>query len=170
VLETAQTALTGADIYYWFVDGFGDAARLERSHFSSIDSPVMRAVISLVVQGYFCYRIWVLNKRSSWICWTIAVVCIPDPPRILPAPDVFLNTECGDSSSRRDVDRHHSQSYTHSYRTILSYTAFSRSCLGSMWFPRQLYMYAHSFRSKWPYHLIHCLDSYGRYRVPWRTF
>ncbi|KAH9048681.1 hypothetical protein EDB83DRAFT_1433123 [Lactarius deliciosus] len=76
VLETVQTALTGADIYYWFVDGFGDVERLAHSHFSSIDSPVMRAVISLIVQGYFCYRIWVLNKRSSWICWLIAVSAV----------------------------------------------------------------------------------------------
>ncbi|KAH9166915.1 hypothetical protein EDB89DRAFT_1810293, partial [Lactarius sanguifluus] len=57
VLETAQTALTGADIYYWFVDGFGDAERLAHSHFSPIDSPIMTAVISLIVQGYFCFRI-----------------------------------------------------------------------------------------------------------------
>ncbi|KAH8984017.1 hypothetical protein EDB92DRAFT_1951079 [Lactarius akahatsu] len=76
VLETVQTALTGADIYYWFVDGFGNVERLARSHFSSIDSPVMRAVISLIVQGYFCYRIWVLNKRSSWICWVIAASAV----------------------------------------------------------------------------------------------
>ncbi|KAH8998242.1 hypothetical protein EDB86DRAFT_3149034 [Lactarius hatsudake] len=76
VLETVQTALTGADMYYWFVDGFGDVGRLVHSHFSSIDSPVMRAVISLIVQGYFCYRIWVLNKRSSWICWVIAVSAV----------------------------------------------------------------------------------------------
>ncbi|KAH9170410.1 hypothetical protein EDB89DRAFT_1302700 [Lactarius sanguifluus] len=63
-------------MYYWFIDGFGDVERLADPHFSSIDSPVMRAVISLIVQGYFCYRIWVLNKRSSWICWVIAVCAV----------------------------------------------------------------------------------------------
>ncbi|KAI9451312.1 hypothetical protein BJY52DRAFT_120707 [Lactarius psammicola] len=36
----------------------------------------MTTVISLVVQGYFCYRIWVLNKRSSWICYIIAVSAV----------------------------------------------------------------------------------------------
>ncbi|KAI9449488.1 hypothetical protein BJY52DRAFT_1176330 [Lactarius psammicola] len=76
VLETVQTALTGADIYYWFVDGFGDTARLAHSHFSPVDSPIMTAVISFTVQGYFCYRIWTLNRRLSWICWIIAVASV----------------------------------------------------------------------------------------------
>ncbi|KAI9451309.1 hypothetical protein BJY52DRAFT_120522 [Lactarius psammicola] len=73
VLETIQTALTGADVYYWFVAGFGDVERLGNSHFAPIDVPIMTAVTSLIVQGYFCYRIWALNSWSSWICWIIAV-------------------------------------------------------------------------------------------------
>ena len=126
--------------------------RLGNSHFAPIDTAIMTGVISLIVQGYFCYRIWILMNRrlSSWICWIIVIVCIPDSPRIFQTPDVFLNSGCGDSGSRRDVDEHHSQYCTHLYRSLLSYTAFSRSGLRSMWFPRQLYMYAYSFRSKWP--------------------
>jgi hypothetical protein len=27
-LESAQTVLSGADLYYWFVEGFGDDVRL----------------------------------------------------------------------------------------------------------------------------------------------
>ncbi|KAH9038282.1 hypothetical protein EDB84DRAFT_1097363 [Lactarius hengduanensis] len=73
VLETVQTALTGADIYYWFVTGFGNVERLGNSHFTPVDAPIMSAVSSLTVQGYFCYRIWMLMNRRSWICWIIAV-------------------------------------------------------------------------------------------------
>ncbi|KAH9009655.1 hypothetical protein EDB84DRAFT_1170099 [Lactarius hengduanensis] len=74
VLETIQTALTGADIYYWFVAGFGNVERLGDPHFAPIDISFITGIISLVVQGYFCRRIWVLNTwRSSWICWVIAV-------------------------------------------------------------------------------------------------
>ncbi|KAH9048678.1 hypothetical protein EDB83DRAFT_2522958 [Lactarius deliciosus] len=76
LLDTTQTALTGADIYYWFVDGFGDVERLKRSHFSPIDSPITTTVISFIVQGYFCYRIWLLNKRSLWICLIIAISAV----------------------------------------------------------------------------------------------
>lgn len=74
LLETVQTALTGADVYYWFIDGFGDVERLKDSHFAPIDIPIFHAIISLVVQEYFCYRIWMLNKRSSWLCIIIAIV------------------------------------------------------------------------------------------------
>ncbi|KAN0136872.1 hypothetical protein V8E53_005313 [Lactarius tabidus] len=70
LLETAQTALTGADIYYWFVAGFGDVDRLRKSHYGPIDAPIITGVISLIVQEYFCYRIWVLNRGSSYICKT----------------------------------------------------------------------------------------------------
>lgn len=76
LLETAQTALTGADVYYWFMAGFGNLERLNDSNFSAIDSPTIDAFISLIVQGFFCYRIWTLNKRALWICLLIAVLSI----------------------------------------------------------------------------------------------
>ncbi|KAI9445942.1 hypothetical protein H4582DRAFT_2093716 [Lactarius indigo] len=75
LLETAQTALNGADVYYWFIAGFGDVERLGNSHFAPIDIPIITVVIALVVQAYFCYRIWVLTRRS-WICWVIAVCTV----------------------------------------------------------------------------------------------
>ncbi|KAI9445948.1 hypothetical protein H4582DRAFT_1902246 [Lactarius indigo] len=74
VVETVQTALTGSDVYYWFVTGFGNVERLGDPHFGPIDISVITGIISLVVQGYFCYRIWVLSRwRSLWICWIIAI-------------------------------------------------------------------------------------------------
>jgi len=76
LLETAQTALTGADVYYWFMAGFGNLERLNDSNFSAIDSPTIDAFISLIVQGFYCYRIWTLNKRALWICLLIAVLSI----------------------------------------------------------------------------------------------
>ncbi|KAF8470498.1 hypothetical protein DFH94DRAFT_637689, partial [Russula ochroleuca] len=75
VLETVQTALTGADLYYWFAAGFDDIDRLRNhNNFSAIDSPTMDAPISLIVQGFYCYRIWTLNKRLWWLCSVIAIV------------------------------------------------------------------------------------------------
>ncbi|KAN0128018.1 hypothetical protein V8E53_014195, partial [Lactarius tabidus] len=68
LLETVQTVLTGSDIYYWFIAGFGNVEHLAHSHFAPVDIALMTGIISFIVQGYFCYRIWVLNnKRSSWI-------------------------------------------------------------------------------------------------------
>jgi hypothetical protein len=74
LLETVQTALTGADVYYWFMAGFGDLARLKNSHFSPIDSPTVDAITSFIVQGFYCYRIWTLHKQSWWLSLIIAIV------------------------------------------------------------------------------------------------
>jgi hypothetical protein len=75
-METVQTALTGADVYFWFMAGFGDLERLKKSNFSPIDSPTIDAVISLIIQGFFAYRIWTLNKRALWLSLLIIVVRI----------------------------------------------------------------------------------------------
>ncbi|KAH9954673.1 hypothetical protein BC827DRAFT_1143235, partial [Russula dissimulans] len=86
LIEMTQTILSGADIYYWFIDGFGNFDQLRQSHYSPIDLPIMHAVISFIVQQYFCYRIWVLtrarDRRSSWLCIVIAVVRV----RVSPFP------------------------------------------------------------------------------------
>jgi len=72
VMETVQTALTGADIYYWFVEGFGDMGRLMESHFTPIDLAIIHVIVVPVIKGYFCFRIWTLNKRSLTLCMVIA--------------------------------------------------------------------------------------------------
>jgi hypothetical protein len=74
LLETVQTALTGADIYHWFVIGYGNVKVLVDNQFSPIDGQIMSAPISLIVQGYYCYRIWTLQKRWWPLCLIIAVV------------------------------------------------------------------------------------------------
>jgi hypothetical protein len=76
LIETVQTALTGGDVYYWFIAGFGDMERLKNSRFSPIDTPTIDAFISLIVQGFFCYRIWTLNKRMLWLCVIIAILSV----------------------------------------------------------------------------------------------
>ncbi|KAI0253504.1 hypothetical protein BJV78DRAFT_181488 [Lactifluus subvellereus] len=76
LLETAQTTLTGADVYYWFMAGFGDLKSIENLRFFHIDIPILGAIISLIVQEFFCYRIWVLNKRLLWFCVVVAVLSV----------------------------------------------------------------------------------------------
>jgi hypothetical protein len=76
LVETVQTALTGADAHYWFIQGFGNVEKLKDSHYAPIDIPIIDSIISLVVQEYFCYRIWTLNRRWSWFCAATAIVRI----------------------------------------------------------------------------------------------
>jgi hypothetical protein len=79
LLETLQTALSGADLYHWFVSGFGNMDRLNSPHASAFDVPIIASVVSLTVQFFFVFRIWVLsNKSSRPLCVIICVVSILD--------------------------------------------------------------------------------------------
>jgi hypothetical protein len=64
----------GEYAHYWFIKGFGNVEQLKDSHYAPIDIPIIDSIISLVVQEYFCYRIWTLNKRLLWPCVAIAIV------------------------------------------------------------------------------------------------
>jgi hypothetical protein len=74
ILETLQTALSGADLYHWFVTGFGNFEHLTTPYASAFDVPIMGSVVSLSVQFFFAYRIWVLGKKESW--WLCALICL----------------------------------------------------------------------------------------------
>ena len=82
MVETTQTALSGANVYYWFISGFGDFERLTNSHYAPIAIPIITGIISFIVQMYFCHRIWTLT-RNVWLCTAIIVVCVSDPPRVV---------------------------------------------------------------------------------------
>ncbi|KAI0252230.1 hypothetical protein BJV78DRAFT_1124933, partial [Lactifluus subvellereus] len=74
-LETLQTALTGADLYYWFASGFGDMDHLVDPYASAFDVPIIGSIVSLTVQFFFAYRVWILSeKKSGWLCMVICVV------------------------------------------------------------------------------------------------
>ena len=57
--ETTQTALTAADICYWFIARFGELDSLQNTRFSPV---IMDGLSSLIIQLFFCYRFWILNK------------------------------------------------------------------------------------------------------------
>ncbi|KAH8995386.1 hypothetical protein EDB92DRAFT_1943366 [Lactarius akahatsu] len=76
LIETLQTALTGADLYYWLVSGFGNLERLTSPHLSGFDVPIIGSIVSLAVQFFFVYRIWVLSGRSSWFLIVCVIICL----------------------------------------------------------------------------------------------
>ncbi|KAH9068059.1 hypothetical protein EDB83DRAFT_2519175 [Lactarius deliciosus] len=71
LVETAQTALTGADLYDWFAPGFFDMG----FHQTDFDVPIIGSIVSLIVQLFFVYRIWLLSERSSWFPCLIICLC-----------------------------------------------------------------------------------------------
>ena len=82
LVETVQTALTGADLYYWFVSGFGNIVHLSTTYASGFDVPIIGSVVALTVQLFFVYRIWVLSGRTAWfICLCICLVSQSYQPR-----------------------------------------------------------------------------------------
>ncbi|KAH9001868.1 hypothetical protein EDB86DRAFT_405902 [Lactarius hatsudake] len=71
LVETAQTALTGADLYDWFAPGFFDMGVYQ----SDFDVPIIGSIVSLTVQLFFVHRIWLLSERSSWFPCLIICLC-----------------------------------------------------------------------------------------------
>ncbi|KAH8989269.1 hypothetical protein EDB92DRAFT_2115358 [Lactarius akahatsu] len=77
LVETLQTALNGADLYYWFVSGFGNMDHLTAPYVSPFDVPIIGVIVALIVEFFFVYRIWVLSRRSSWfLCLLICLFSI----------------------------------------------------------------------------------------------
>jgi hypothetical protein len=48
--------------------------RLKEPHLGPIDVPISHSVMSFVVQQYFCFRIWTLDKRLLMLCIIISMV------------------------------------------------------------------------------------------------
>jgi hypothetical protein len=79
-LETLQTALSGADLYYWFVSGYGNLRHLTSTHLTPVDVLILGSFVSLSVQFFFAYRIWVLSLKKLW--WYCLIICLVSPSKM----------------------------------------------------------------------------------------
>ncbi|KAJ7136431.1 hypothetical protein C8R43DRAFT_1203499 [Mycena crocata] len=59
------TYLNAADVEHWFGFSFGDISRFTQAHYWRFYGPIMGSFIAMLVQLFFCYRIFVI-KRSAW--------------------------------------------------------------------------------------------------------
>ncbi|KAF9449483.1 hypothetical protein P691DRAFT_727879 [Macrolepiota fuliginosa MF-IS2] len=76
VLETAQTAMTVADGFHWFVYGYGDLTKLGEYYLANFDSPIICSIIALISQGVYCWRIYFLSKwRVPTLIIALAACC-----------------------------------------------------------------------------------------------
>ncbi|KAJ6490938.1 hypothetical protein C8R45DRAFT_1137870 [Mycena sanguinolenta] len=62
LLDVTQTAMVTADAFHWFVYGFGNLILVDQTFLNSWDAPVLDSVISLIVQSFYCWRIYILRK------------------------------------------------------------------------------------------------------------
>jgi len=72
--ETVLTALNGVDMYTWFAAGFGDLLTFMKPLISPAYTPIMGSVMALVVQLFFCYRIYIIKRQALPLCIFIALV------------------------------------------------------------------------------------------------
>lgn len=73
VLETAQTAMTVADGFHWFVYGYGNLNKLGEYYLANFDSPILCSIIAFISQGVYCWRIYHL---SQWKTPTLIIVLV----------------------------------------------------------------------------------------------
>lgn len=76
ILEVLQTCLVTADAFHWFVFGYGNMARLDDTFLNSWDVPLLDAVVALVAQLFYCWRILILRPKSYIILGSIILVRI----------------------------------------------------------------------------------------------
>ncbi|KAJ7695435.1 hypothetical protein B0H17DRAFT_1198667 [Mycena rosella] len=76
LVETVMTTLNGYDMYKWFAEGFGNIVAFGAPGISPFYTPFMGGVMALVVQSFFCYRIYII-KRQAWpLCIFIGLVSL----------------------------------------------------------------------------------------------
>ena len=51
-----------ADAFHWFVFGFGNMNRLDDTFLNSWDVVLIDSVVALIVQSFYCWRIYLLQE------------------------------------------------------------------------------------------------------------
>ncbi|KAF8883645.1 hypothetical protein CPB84DRAFT_1789931 [Gymnopilus junonius] len=76
IVEVVQTAMTAADLCFWFASGFGNMNHLGNVNISPVDTPILCGIIAAVVQCFFAYRIYNLRRSLLWVSVLIVLTSI----------------------------------------------------------------------------------------------
>jgi hypothetical protein len=66
------------DAFYWFAYNFGNVSKLYEFHASGFNIPALDAIVALLVQGVYCWRIWALTQ---WKVIPIITALVSAPSR-----------------------------------------------------------------------------------------
>ena len=92
LIETVETAFTGADLYHWFAADFGNYTNLNTLFTPFSELQISSSVVSLIVRLFFAYRILVLyKKRSRWLCIIICLVVFSFPQKSQRMASLFFS-------------------------------------------------------------------------------
>ncbi|KAJ7644763.1 hypothetical protein FB45DRAFT_672292, partial [Roridomyces roridus] len=62
ILDLASTVMCIADAWHWFASGYGSIVALSDIWLSAFDTPMIGAFVAAIVQCFYGYRMWTLNK------------------------------------------------------------------------------------------------------------
>ena len=64
LVETTQTVLTGMDLYYWFVSGFGNLDHINSPYLSAFNVPIIGSIVSLTVYvSFVCPKLFPISTH-----------------------------------------------------------------------------------------------------------
>ncbi|KDR69652.1 hypothetical protein GALMADRAFT_28460, partial [Galerina marginata CBS 339.88] len=72
LLECMQTGMASAEMFHWFSHGWGRLDILQQPYTNPFSEPIIDGIVSLIVQLYFIWRIWMLG-RSKILVVIIAI-------------------------------------------------------------------------------------------------
>jgi len=76
IIESTQTAMCAADLYFWYGTGFGNLNHLGNVNVSPVDTPLLCAMVAAIVQCFFAFRIVTLRRSFLWIAVLIVLLSI----------------------------------------------------------------------------------------------
>ncbi|KAJ7145336.1 hypothetical protein C8R43DRAFT_1012375 [Mycena crocata] len=71
-----STCLNAADVYFWYASGFGNLIQFSQAHISPFYTPILGSLIALVIQLFFCYRIWIIKSQALYLSIGIAIISV----------------------------------------------------------------------------------------------
>jgi len=76
LVELAAIAMSISDTYHWFASGFGNVVSLNDVQLSPVDTAMMSAFVAAAVQMFYCYRIYMINKKAWWVSVIVALLAL----------------------------------------------------------------------------------------------
>ncbi|KAJ7493150.1 hypothetical protein B0H11DRAFT_2005112 [Mycena galericulata] len=74
LLDLASTLMCIGDVYHWFGAGFGNLLAVDDVFLSAFDTPMIGSFLAAIVQCFYCYRLWTLNKRLAPLCILVGLI------------------------------------------------------------------------------------------------
>ncbi|KAJ7286481.1 hypothetical protein C8J57DRAFT_1216653 [Mycena rebaudengoi] len=76
LIDLASTTMSFADAYHWFAEGFGNLLALDDIYLCAFDTPMLGSLLAASGQCYYCYRLWMLNRKTLPISILVGLIAL----------------------------------------------------------------------------------------------